>query len=171
MELQIVKFFNRFGKDKIDLATRIISYIPLLTVFWGLMALALLFFDRANGLKILVALALATIFHFAITEGIFKILLAKNFTRVRPYVAFPDEIKPLGKKHRDSSFPSSHMSSTLAMLTVATLFVPVIWPAALLFTLFMAYARLHNGMHYPSDIIAGTVLGIVYGTLAVYLVR
>lgn len=171
MELRIVKFFNNFGKDKIDLATRIVSYIPLLTVVWGLMALSFLFFDKADGPKIFLALVVATIFHFAITEGIFKILLAKNFTRVRPYVAFPDEIKPLGKKHRDSSFPSSHMSSTLAMLTVATLFSPAIWPVALLFSVFMAYARMHNGMHYPSDIVAGTALGIVYGLVAVYLVK
>ncbi|HCB51180.1 TPA: hypothetical protein DEP21_01160 [Patescibacteria group bacterium] len=27
----------------------------------------------------------------------------------------------------------------------------------------MAFSRMHNGMHYPSDVIVGSVLGILYG--------
>jgi undecaprenyl-diphosphatase len=112
---------------------------------------------------------MASVFHFAITEGIFKILLPKFFKgRRRPYIDYPQEIKAIGREHRDSSFPSSHMSATLAMLTVLVYFFPASWPLAVIATIFMAYARMHHGMHYPSDIMAGIVLGIGYGAGGVY---
>jgi membrane-associated phospholipid phosphatase len=31
----------------------------------------------------------------------------------------------------------------------------------------MAFSRVHNGMHYPSDVLAGSLLGVGYGLLAV----
>jgi membrane-associated phospholipid phosphatase len=35
----------------------------------------------------------------------------------------------------------------------------------------MAYARMHNGMHYPSDIIAGAALGTFYGLVGIYYAK
>jgi len=40
----------------------------------------------------------------------------------------------------------------------------------LIFVLLMATARMRNGMHYPSDVLAGAVLGIVYGVAAVLII-
>ncbi len=33
----------------------------------------------------------------------------------------------------------------------------------------MALSRLHNGMHYPTDILGGIVLGLIYGVIAIIL--
>jgi membrane-associated phospholipid phosphatase len=35
----------------------------------------------------------------------------------------------------------------------------------------MAAARVHNGMHYPSDVLTGTLLGVGYGLAAWTLLR
>lgn len=39
------------------------------------------------------------------------------------------------------------------------------------FLFFMAFARIHNGMHYPSDVVAGAVLGILYGLAGIRIVN
>lgn len=172
MELKIVKFFNNLGGKRVSDITDFASRIPVLAVFWSITSLLILFFDKNNGKTIFLALTIVTILHFFISEGIFKYLLPVFLPkRIRPYLAHPGIINPNGTLHQSPSFPSSHMSITLGILTVLFYFYPVIWPAALLFAIFMAFARLRNGMHYPSDIIGGIILGILYGILSIYLVR
>jgi len=72
----------------------------------------------------------------------------------RPYVAHTESITSIGTSFADTSFPSNHMASTLTMLTVIVFFIPGVWPFALVFALMMAFSRMHNGMHYPSDVLA-----------------
>ena len=62
------------------------------------------------------------------------------------------------------------MASTVGMLFVSVAFYPSLLLPAILFALVMSFARLHNGMHYPSDVIAGIILGFVYGYIAMYLI-
>lgn len=170
MGLKIVKFFNQLGRGTVlDWATDFVSRILYLAIFWTLFAMAI-FLLAENGKVIAIAMTIAASLHFLITEGVFKYLLVKYFKRVRPYIAHPDNVSPIGRRHSDSSFPSSHMSANLAVVTVLVYFYPAIWPVAIIWTLFMAYARLHNGMHYLSDVAAGTILGILYGVLSVYIV-
>jgi membrane-associated phospholipid phosphatase len=172
MELKIVEFLNKFENPAVSAAAAFVGRIRVLVLLWSVIAVGILFLDKTNGQIIFLALAIASVLHFLISEGIFKMLLPKYFkTRVRPYLAHPEIIRSRGSRHKDSSFPSSHMSTTLAMLTVLVFFYPVVWPLALIFALFMAYARMHNGMHYPSDILAGTAFGMIYGVIAIYLVR
>ena len=40
-----------------------------------------------------------------------------------------------------------------------------------LIVLLMAFSRMHNGMHYPSDVIAGVGFGILAGYLSVFAVN
>jgi len=172
MELKIVKFFNNLGGKRVSDVTDFASRIPVLAIFWSVVAMLILILDKNQGRIIFLALAIATTLHFLISEGIFKYLLPIFLPkRTRPYLAHPGIITPNGTLHQSPSFPSSHMSITVGILTVLYYFYPVIWPVALLFAIFMAFARLRNGMHYPSDILGGIVLGILYGILSIYLVR
>lgn len=172
MGIEIVKFFNRLGRGTaVDLLTRLVSYIPLLGTFWISVAIAIFFLDSRNGLQISIAMAIAAGLHFGVTGELMKKYMSRFFKRARPYIAYPDEVFSLGKRHTDPTFPSGHMSANLALLSVAVYAYPSVWPAAVVWVLLMAFARMHNGMHYPGDIAAGVVLGILYGTLAVYLVN
>jgi len=167
MELKIVKFFNKFGRGTaLDFVTDFVTRILYLAFFWTL-ATIMIFFFAENGRMIAMALTIAASLHFLISEGVFKYLLRKYFMRTRPYIAYPQEIFPIGRKHGDSSFPSSHMSANLSVLTVLVYFYPGVLWFAISFVVLTAFARLHNGMHYPFDIIAGTILGILYGIVGI----
>jgi len=172
MELTIVKACNQFLLYKIDSITSFVSWIPFLIILWTICAVVSLIFDKKKGKIVFLTALIAIALHFLISEGLFKYLLSHFFlTRTRPYLAHPDQIIPIGKQFVDSSFPSSHMASTLAELFVFVYYYPFVWPFAVLFASFMAFARMHNGMHYPTDILAGAALGLIYGLVAMVIVK
>jgi membrane-associated phospholipid phosphatase len=172
MELEIVKYFNQLGLGVIDPATRLVSYIPNLIFLWAALAVFVFFRDKINGRRVFLSIILALVFHFIFSEWFFKDFLG-NFSelRLRPWVASPSQIFPLGELLTDSSFPSGHMSSTLAVLTIIFIYYRRFWPVSAFFILFMAYSRMHNGMHYPTDVLVGAVLGIAYGLSSYSIVK
>ena len=171
LEIRIVQYCNQLGSGFIDVPLRFVSSIRFLLFFWILLVIVALARNPEIVRHFIAAVLVVSALHFGITEGIFKHLSKKLFRpRKRPYVAYPEIIKPIGHKFSDSSFPSSHMASTVGMLFVSVAFYPSLLLPAILFALVMSFARLHNGMHYPSDVIAGIILGFVYGYIAMYLI-
>lgn len=166
METTIVKFFNRHFRI-LDPSTKLISSKILLAVFGAVLTIDILFFGGKIGKEILFATLLALGLHFIIDEGLLKRVCAK---RVRPYIAHPGKIIAIGTRESDSSFPSSHMSSITAIAAIYLYYFPALFPLLVTFILFMAFSRIHNGMHYLSDVIAGTMLGAAYGLFSIYIV-
>jgi membrane-associated phospholipid phosphatase len=61
------------------------------------------------------------------------------------------------------SFPSAHAANSAAIATVLSLaYPPVTLPAAVL-SFLVGASRLYGGVHYPSDVAAGWVLGMISG--------
>jgi len=89
--------------------------------------------------------------------------------RQRPFVAYPDEIKPIGHQFSDGSMPSSHIASTVAMVVVLSSIFPIMLIPGIAFSVLMGFSRIHNGMHYPSDVIMGAVLGAAYGLVSIFI--
>ncbi len=172
MELEIVKFFNQLGAAWIDPATILASSNILLGMAGMAITAYFLIYDKKNGRQIAAAAAIAISLHFLISEIFFKYILPEfGLFRLRPYLAHPGEIISLGKLNDSSSFPSSHLAYSLFLLTVYVYYYRKLRSAAVMFALFMAYARMHNGMHYPSDVAAGAALGILYGIFAIRAVN
>jgi undecaprenyl-diphosphatase len=79
--------------------------------------------------------------------------------RPRPQL---EGLPPLGGAPSSLSFPSAHSTASFACATAMTRVDPA---AAVLFLLAAAIAvgRPYLGMHYPSDVLAGAVLGTLLG--------
>lgn len=166
-EIKIVQYFNRIGSKKFDDFLALINSVRFLAIFWATLVVVATIKHPEIINSFLAAVAIVAILHFGITEGIMKHLLLYFIPkRKRPYVAYPELIKSIGKKFSDSSFPSSHMASTVAMLFVIVSFYPSLFALSVIFILIMAFSRLHSGMHYPTDVIAGILLGLFYGWAA-----
>ena len=82
----------------------------------------------------------------------------------RPRPDLGEGLPPLGGAPSSLSFPSAHATSSFAVATAMTRVEPV---AALAFVLAAALAlgRPYLGMHYPSDVAVGAVLGVILGLL------
>ena len=66
-----------------------------------------------------------------------------------------------------TSFPSGHSGSAFAFATaIANTWPPVAGPIQTLATL-VAYSRVHTGVHYPIDVIAGSLTGAAIAPLTV----
>jgi len=171
MELEIVKFFNQLGLGWIDRLTIFISSNTILGILGIIITGYFLIYDKKNGRQIAAAAGIAMGLHFLISEIFLKHILPDfGLFRWRPYLAHPGQIIGLGKLNTDSSFPSSHMAYALSLLTVYIYYYRKYWLIALGFALFMAFARIHNGLHYPSDVLAGAILGALYGLAGIYFV-
>lgn len=168
MDLQITIFLNKLGTNTfIDLITTFLSSYIFLAILLLTAIIAIYICDKNQRKTVIISILIALAIHLLINEGFFKYLLA-NFTdlRIRPYLAHPDLITAIGHRNLSASFPSSHMSGVVAVSTVLIYFYKKLIPVTIVFILLMAFARIHDGMHYPTDVIAGTILGVIYGITA-----
>ncbi|MCQ6559037.1 phosphatase PAP2 family protein [Paenibacillus mendelii] len=90
------------------------------------------------------------------------------FRRLRPYQALPN-VNTCRKPLRDSSFPSGHTTAIFAWLTpwllIDTAWLPLLLPIAVILGLSVAWSRMFLGLHYPSDVIVGAMLGSLVATI------
>ena len=103
-------------------------------------------------------MAAGTAVSYGITVG-----LKYTIRRDRPFVEFPgDFANKSGHDYTDSySFPSGHSTTAFATATSLCLDYPrwyIIAPSCL-YACTLAYSRMHLGVHNPSDVLAGALIG------------
>lgn len=95
-----------------------------------------------------------------IIAGAVSELSKQIFKRNRPFVTYPD-IQDLEGSASGYSFPSGHTSVAFGLATSVSIAYPkwyIIVPS-FLWACEVGYSRLHLGVHYPTDIIAGAFVG------------
>ncbi len=166
----ITKAINDFGSGTIiDSISYLISARWFLVIILAVIVLIILRLDKKYK-KVIFALFFALVLYLLVGEVLIKMISPYvGMERMRPYLAFPDQITPIGRLNTDSSFPSSHMSSTVAVALILGFYYRKkwIWIAGIVFVILMALSRMHNGMHYPTDILGGILLGLLYGVIAI----
>ena len=122
---------------------------------WFALGVVLAIVDRSNREAWLICAALGPI-----AIGLNYVVKA-IVRRPRPVL---EGLPPLGGAPSSLSFPSAHATSSFAVATAMTRVEPL---AALAFLLAFALAlgRPYLGMHYPSDVLAGAVLGVGLGLI------
>ena len=148
---------------------------PLVTVYthlgdsgmlWIALSVLLLCFKKTRkaGVVSLLALLLSLIF----TNGILKHLVA----RTRPWLTV-EGLVPLIAEHDPNSFPSGHTCAAFAAGLAWAGTCSARWAriAAVVSAVCMGLSRLYVGVHYPSDVLAGALVGSLAALAALALAR
>lgn len=141
----------------------LMPYITILGdngAIWILIALSLLLSKkhRVTGMKISIALILGLI--------IGNLFLKPVIARIRPY-DINMGVSLLIPKLKDYSFPSGHTMSSFAAATVLFLANKKTGTPALIMAGLIAYSRLYLYVHFPTDVFAGALLGILFAFASV----
>ncbi|GGY69035.1 phosphatase PAP2 family protein [Marinobacter zhanjiangensis] len=171
---RVSRFFNQVDQAEFALCRSInhgLRYRPALSLFkvvsrlgdgwlWYALILSLPLIYPGQGLAIAL---LMTGSGLACT--ITYKLLKRWLVRERPFISFP--VIHCGTPPLDRySFPSGHTLHAVCFTMVLALTLPALAILILPFTLAVAASRVVLGLHYPSDVLAGAVIGGVIGTVA-----
>lgn len=147
-EINIIKSIQ-----KIDILNRLNIFSSIFSIGPFIMLIIILYIGKiitSNEIKLIIIFLIVTI--------IIKHIFARN----RPYVVNSDIIYRKNKFDiiDNYSFPSSHtfIASLLCLLIVnkyPKLFILYIVP------LLVGISRIYKGVHYPSDVLGGLVLGYI----------
>ena len=121
----------------------------------------LLLFSGKREIKMLGITLLAGLTISYYVTAVLKILIA----RPRPFIAFTNVIL-LGPMEKSYSFPSNH---AVTAFMAASLLISRFRMRALFYSLAVlaGLSRIYIGVHYPSDIIGGAIIGLIIGLFLV----
>ena len=122
-------------------------------VFWYTLMILILIFQGAEAVFPVLHMAVAGL----IGTFIYKWLKGKTL-RPRPYQVRQD-ICLTGKALDKFSFPSGHTLHAVVFTWVAITYFPQLAVLLILFTVLVGLSRVVLGLHYPSDVMAGALLG------------
>lgn len=125
------------------------------------LAVVVLFFRKTRRAGVTALLAMAV--GFVCTNLILKNLVA----RPRPWLDVVGLV-PLIRESDPNSFPSGHTTAAFAFGFALWRTAPREWMkwAALAAAILMGFSRLYVGVHYPSDVLAGVLIGWVSAWIA-----
>jgi Membrane-associated phospholipid phosphatase len=117
-------------------------------------------FIRLLGVKCTVSLILSTV-----VAQIFK----RAVNRIRPFLIVNDlNIKKIGIDKY--SFPSGHTTAAFTISVMTSLFYPSAIFLLVSLASLVGISRIYLGVHYPSDVFAGAILGTLSSYLVFYLI-
>ncbi len=149
--------------------------MPLITllgddgIFWIAVALVLIIIPKTRKTGVMMGLAML----LGLLVG--NLTMKPAFARIRPYENFAmggRDVELLVEKLSDFSFPSGHTLCCFEASTVLMIRYRRPWGIlALVSAILVAFSRLYLYVHYPTDVLAGMVMGIAFGFAAVAIVN
>jgi undecaprenyl-diphosphatase len=161
LDERILNIINKYCRNQLlDRIMPAITDLGNLGIIWIIISLFLLKIKmyKEVGIMILSGISLSTI----LSEGIIKHIVHRS----RPC----DEIKPdnlLIQKPLSYSFPSGHTASSFTAAGILDIMIKQYGLYAMILAALIAFSRIYLLVHYPSDIIAGIVLGLICSIIIV----
>lgn len=158
-----------FGGPFCDAVMPIITLFAEKGVFWIALAAIMICFKktRKTGWMIGIALILGVV----IGNGVIKPLVA----RPRPFMVDPSfEARLLIPALYDGSFPSGHALACFegaGVLLMTKEYRNKMGWAALVIALLVSFSRVYLAVHYPTDVVAGALLGLLFAWLGILIVN
>ena len=161
MDMAVLNFIQNHLRNTVgDHLFPVITALGNAGLVWLVLAAVLLILPRTRKLGLIVTTAL-------ILEAIpCNLILKPLVERARPFTVNP-AVELLIAKPADFSFPSGHTSASFAVASALFFRKERLWIPAGILAVLVAFSRLYLYVHYPSDVLAGALIGILAGWLAV----
>jgi undecaprenyl-diphosphatase len=143
-------------------AFRTVSYLGD-GIFWYVLMLALLLRHGMAAAYPVLHMLLAGL----TCTALYKWIKGRTL-RPRPYEVHPD-IVASGRALDRFSFPSGHTLHAVAFAIIALAYYPALATLLVPFTMLVALSRPVLGLHYPSDVLAGAMIGALIAGGSLYL--
>lgn len=167
INVELFYFFNHNFQNPIFDAV-----MPIITHFGGFKVLvvvliAIILYAHLKNKKTLKRLTILALIAFLCSD-IVTAILKHLIYEPRPFVTL-DNVHLLITERDPLSFPSGHTTSTLSVVTFFVLnmkelsknYYKLIDVALIIFAIIIPFSRMYVGVHYPGDVLAGAVIGIV----------
>ena len=162
IDLTLLEWINRkFAHPVLD------PFFVLLSSekFWITILLTLLILSLASRKKKWVKYAVSLILIMSVTDIFASHLMKPFFKRLRPCHEYADVRRIEGKCGAFYSMPSNHASNAFSAAFFTFFLRPrdrrIFW--GFLVAALVSYSRIYLGVHYPSDVLIGFVVGAVSG--------
>lgn len=154
--------------DFMDYLMAFFTQLGEIGILWIMVAVVMLFSKKWRRCGIMMGVAMI----LGLLCG--NLILKNVIARPRPFAfdcaMLPEELLFIAKP-TDWSFPSGHALASFGAATVIFLNSRRWGAAALAVASVIAFSRLYFYVHFPTDILAGILLGVVLANVAVWLVN
>lgn len=164
-EKLLLSIQERIRRPKLNIWMQRISALGNAGILWLVCAGILLCIPelRLTGIIVLCAQLIGVL----LTNCLLKHLVARN----RPFHKL-EQLRPLIELPKDWSFPSGHTTSSVSAALLLLCGLPLYAGIpALIMGLMIAFSRMYVGVHYPSDILGGAVMGIFSAWAGTFVVE
>jgi membrane-associated phospholipid phosphatase len=151
---------------RLDVAMRRLSSTADHGVLWFGVAAALALLGGSGGRRS----ALSGLASLGLASGFANLVGKPLTTRRRPE---REELEVLAGRQvpmpKSSSFPSGHTASAFAFATGVGRAQPALSAPLRALATLVGYSRVHTGVHYPADVVAGAFIGVTAAEVAARL--
>lgn len=150
------------------------SVMPFVTDNPALLLLPAVLFILLRDRKNLLLTILLSIAALTISDAISN-LLKEGFHRPRPFLTLTEVITLVGRGG-SYSMPSAHAANISSVVTLLLYMLYMLQQTACrrltaaylaAVAIFVSFSRIYVGVHYPSDVIAGVILGVFSGLIVI----
>ncbi len=156
-----------------ELANSIFDYLFIIIsesrVFTMLVIILVLAAYWKGDIRLKLAIALAVIC-VALADPTTHYILKKFFARLRPCHSL-DDVRLLVGCGGLYGFPSNHAVNSFAIAAVLSFFYRRLTSLLVALAIIVGLSRVYLGKHYPSDVLAGAILGVLAAAFVIYLAR
>lgn len=167
INVDIFNFFNHSLQNPV-----FDSIMPILTNFGEfefllLIIIAAILYAQITRRKTLKKVAIIALAALLFSDAI-AFVLKHMVHETRPFMSL-DNVRLLVREDDLNSFPSGHTTSTVAVVTALILNMKelskkhylILDIVLVIFAVLIGFSRMYVGVHYPGDVLAGAVIGLI----------